>query len=115
MSVAKASLYEHPLKVVYHFLKIDTALFMALIILCMSGLVVLYSASGGDMDAIQRQLVRLGIGFAGLLIFAQIPADQLRSWSLWLYLIGVGLLVLVLVSGETGKGCLLYTSPSPRD
>lgn len=104
MSVAKASLYEHPLKVVYHFLKIDTALFMALIILCMSGLVVLYSASGGDMDAIQRQLVRLGIGFAGLLIFAQIPADQLRSWSLWLYLIGVGLLVLVLVSGETGKG-----------
>lgn len=77
---------------------------MALVILCISGLVVLYSASGGDVDAIQRQLVRLGLGFAGLLLFAQIPADQLRSWSFWLYIIGVALLVLVLVSGETGKG-----------
>ena len=104
MPVAKASLYEHPLRVLYHFLKIDTALFMALVILSMSGLVVLYSASGGDMGAIQRQLVRLGIGFAGLLVFAQISSDQLRSWSLALYLSGVLLLVLVLVLGDTGKG-----------
>ena len=104
MSVAKASLYEHPLRVLYHFLKIDTALFMALLILSMSGLVVLYSASGGDIHAIQRQVVRLAIGFAGLLIFAQISSDQLRSWSLALYLIGVVLLVVVLVAGDTGKG-----------
>ncbi len=104
MSVTKASLYEHPLRVIYHFLKIDTALFMALVILSLSGLVVLYSASGGDVDALQRQLIRLGIGFAGLLIFAQIPSDQLRNWSLGLYLIGVALLVLVLISGDTGKG-----------
>ena len=51
LSVAKSSLYEHPLRVIYHFLKIDTALFMALVILSMSGLVVLYSASGGDLGA----------------------------------------------------------------
>ncbi len=70
MSVAKASLYEHPLKVIYHFLKIDTALFMALIILCMSGLVVLYSASGGDIDAILKCIrtdVRNRLPFIGRL------------------------------------------------
>ena len=104
MSAAKSSLYEHPLRVIYHFLKIDTSLFLALLILSVSGLVVLYSASGGDIEAIQRQLVRLGVGFAGLLLFAQIPADQLRSWSLWLYITGVALLVAVLIGGDTGKG-----------
>ncbi len=104
MPVAKSSLYEHPLRVIYHFLKIDTSLFLALLILSLSGLVVLYSASGGDIDAIQRQLVRLGIGFAGLLLFAQIPADQLKSWSLALFVIGIILLGFVLVLGDTGKG-----------
>ncbi len=104
LSVTKTSLYEHPLRVIYDFLKVDTALFMALLILCLSGLVVLYSASGGDLHAIERQLIRLAIGFAGLLLFAQIPVDQLRSWSLWLYVTGVALLILVLVLGETGKG-----------
>ena len=104
MAVTKSSLQEHPLRVVYHFLKIDTTLFMALLILSISGLAVLYSASGGDIASVQKQLVRLSVGFAGLLIFAQIPSDQLRNWSLWLYLIGIGLLVLVLVLGDIGKG-----------
>lgn len=77
---------------------------MALVILSLAGLVVLYSASGGDIDVVQRQIVRLGIGFAGLLIFAQIPSDQLRSWSLALFVVGVALLIAVLMLGDTGKG-----------
>ena len=28
---------------------------------------------------------------------------------------GIGLVPLALAAGETGKDCLLYTSPSPRD
>ena len=77
---------------------------MALLILSMSGLAVLYSASGGDIASVQKQLIRLSVGFAGLLIFAHIPSDQLGIGSLWLYLVGVGLLVLVLVLGDIGKG-----------
>ena len=104
MPVAKSSLYEHPLRVIYHFLKIDTPLFATLLILSLSGLVILYSASGGDMDAVQRQVIRLLIGFAALLLLAQISADQLQSWSVWLYVAGVVLLLLVMFFGDTGKG-----------
>ncbi len=104
MPVTKASLYEHPLRVIYHFLKIDTPLFAALLVLSLAGLVVLYSASGGDMDAVHRQMIRLSLGFLGLLALAQISSDQLRSWSVWLYALGVLLLLAVMFFGDTGKG-----------
>lgn len=77
---------------------------MALMLLSLSGLMVLYSASGGDIELVQRQCLRLLIGFAGLLVFAQIPVEQLRKWSLWLYLLGMILLLLVLAIGVMSKG-----------
>lgn len=77
---------------------------MALMLLSLSGLMVLYSASGGDIELVQRQCLRLLIGFVGLLVFAQIPVEQLRKWSLWLYLLGMILLLLVLAIGVMSKG-----------
>lgn len=77
---------------------------MALVLLSLCGLMVLYSASGGDIELVQRQCLRLLIGFVGLLVFAQIPVDQLRKWSLWLYLLGMILLLLVLAIGDMSKG-----------
>jgi rod shape determining protein RodA len=100
----KSDLYEHPFRIIYDFLKIDAMLFMALVILSLSGLMVLYSASGGDIDLVQRQCIRLLIGFVGLLVFAQIPVEQFRKWSFWLYLLGVVLLLLVLAVGDMSKG-----------
>lgn len=104
MPVIKSDLYEHPFRIIYDLLKIDAMLFMSLVLLSLSGLMVLYSASGGDIDLVQRQCLRLLIGFAGLLVFAQIPVDQLRKWSLWLYLLGIVLLLLVLAIGDMSKG-----------
>ena len=104
MSVIKSDFREHPLRIIYDFLKIDAMLFMALVLLSLSGLMVLYSASGGNIDLVQRQCLRLLIGFAGLLVFAQIPVEQLRKWSLWLYLLGIILLLLVLAIGDMSKG-----------
>jgi rod shape determining protein RodA len=100
----KSDLYEHPFRIIYDFLKIDAMLFMALVILSLSGLMVLYSASGGDIALVQRQCIRLLIGFVGLLVFAQIPVEQFRKWSFWLYLLGVVLLLLVLAVGDMSKG-----------
>lgn len=104
MPAIKSDLYEHPFRIIYDFLKIDAMLFMALVILSLSGLMVLYSASGGDIDLVQRQCIRLLIGFVGLLVFAQIPVEQFRKWSFWLYLLGVVLLLLVLAVGDMSKG-----------
>ena len=104
MPAIKSDLNERPFRIIYDFLKIDAMLFMALVVLSLSGLMVLYSASGGDIEMVQRQCLRLLIGFIGLLVFAQIPVQQLRKWSLWLYLLGIVLLLLVLAIGDMSKG-----------
>ena len=96
MPAIRLAIQEHPIKVLYNLLKIDALLFSALVLLSLSGLMVLYSASGGDIVTIQRQCLRLLLGFAGLLVFAQIPVDNLRNWSPWLYAGGVILLLSLI-------------------
>lgn len=104
MPAIRSDIKEHPIKVLYNLLKIDALLFSALIVLSLVGLSVLYSASGGDMATLQKQCLRLLLGFTGLLIFAQIPVENIRHWSPWLYASGVILLVFVLIIGDMSKG-----------
>ena len=104
------SLTTQPLLLIYQFFKLDGLLFTALVLLSLSGLMILYSASGGDMALVQRQAVRLAIGFFGLLVMAQIPADKLRAWSVMLYVAGLVLLLLVLVAGDSAKGAQRWLS-----
>ena len=104
------SLTTQPLLLIYQFFKLDGLLFTALVLLSLSGLMILYSASGGDMALVQRQAVRLAIGFFCLLVMAQIPADKLRAWSVMLYVAGLVLLLLVLVAGDSAKGAQRWLS-----
>ena len=46
-----------------------------------AGLGILYSASDGSVDLVQRQVVRLAIAFAVMFIVAQIPQHQLYVWA----------------------------------
>jgi len=85
-------------------LHLDMVLLSGLVFLMLVGLVALYSASGESIDTLYRQAVRLGVAFTALLVMAQIPADNLKRWSPWIYAMGIGLLVVVLVMGEMGKG-----------
>lgn len=85
-------------------LNIDPSLMGALIILCGIGLIVLYSATSGEIDAIMRQSIRLGIGFIVLIFLAQIPSKQLSNLAPWLFAIGMVLLFVVMVMGASGKG-----------
>ena len=98
------SLTARPIWLIYQFFKLDGLLFTALVLLSLSGLMVLYSASGGDIALVQRQALRLAVGFIGLLVMAQIPIDKLRAWSIVLYVVGLVLLFLVLVAGDSAKG-----------
>mgnify|MGYP000141479227 FL=1 len=85
-------------------LHIDPILLLGLLMLMTAGLGILYSASDGSMEMVQRQLVRLAISFAVMFIVAQIPPHQLYIWAPWFFVLGIVLLVLVLVAGDVGKG-----------
>lgn len=85
------------------FPRLDWTLLLALLLLVTTGLLVLYSASGQDLGAVYRQAARAGIGVAFMLGLSLVPPHVLRSWTPWLYGLGLLLLVLTLVAGE-GRG-----------
>lgn len=85
-------------------LHLDGTLLGMLLLLSGVGLVVLYSAFGESLLQVERQLVRLGIAFAGMAVLAQIPPRTLHRWAPWAFVVSLGLLVAVLVAGELGGG-----------
>ncbi len=85
-------------------LHLDGTLLVALLLLSGVGLITLYSATNQSIGDIQRQLIRLGLAFAVMVVVAQIPPRTLRGWAPWVFLAGLGMLVLVLFFGTVGKG-----------
>ena len=85
-------------------LHLDGPLLMGLLTVSGLGMFVLYSAGAENMELVVRQGVRIGLAATGMLVVAQIPPKLLRIWAPCMFLVGVGLLVLVLVMGEIGKG-----------
>lgn len=83
---------------------IDLPLLLALLLLAGVGLVALYSASEQNSDLVMRQLVRLLVAFALMIVVAQLRPDTIQHWSPWLYALGMIMLVAVLVLGVIGKG-----------
>ena len=85
-------------------LHIDIPLLFGLGVLCIVGLVVLYSAGNQEAVVVVRQGVRMLIAIIIMVLVAQLPPSQLARWSIWLYLVALGLLILVLYIGYIGKG-----------
>ena len=85
-------------------LHIDPVLLAGLLLLMAAGLGILYSASDGSIELVQRQVVRLALAFAVMFFVAQIPQHQLYHWAPWIFALGIILLILVLVAGDVGKG-----------
>jgi len=83
---------------------IDGPLLLGLLTLSGLGLVVLYSASNANMELVNRQIIRLGVGYTVMIAVAQIHPALLRAWTPWIFGIGIALLVAVLAVGEMGKG-----------
>ncbi|MBD3610230.1 MAG: rod shape-determining protein RodA, partial [Gammaproteobacteria bacterium] len=85
----------------YHM---DIPLLIGLLFLSALGLVILYSAGSQDLDLILRQFTRLLLAFTAMFIIAQLTPQQLKRWAVWVYAVGLLLLLAVLISGEIGKG-----------
>jgi rod shape determining protein RodA len=83
--------------------QLDFPLLLGLLLLMGFGLVVLYSASGENMDVVYRQATRQGAGVAALLLLSQMPPHILRIWTPWLYALGIVLLLATWLVG-VGRG-----------
>ncbi|MBM4200649.1 MAG: rod shape-determining protein RodA [Gammaproteobacteria bacterium] len=85
-------------------LHLDLPLMGGLSALIVLAFVILYSASGQDLDVLLRQGGRLVLALAIMLLLAQIRPDHIKASSPLLFGAGVLLLGAVLVMGDIGKG-----------
>lgn len=83
---------------------LDPWLLLLLTVLMVSGLVVLYSASGQDMDAVIRQALRFGVALVVMVVLAQFSPATFQRWAPAAYLFGMAMLVAVEVMGDMGMG-----------
>ena len=88
----------------FYKLHIDPILLFLLILLCALGLGILYSASGQNIEYVEKQLIRLSLAFLVMFVFAQLDPIVFKRWSPWLYLIGLLALFGVLFFGVGAKG-----------
>ena len=91
-------------------LHLDVVLLLPMLAIMTAGLFVLFSASDGDWDTVNRQIRNLVVGFAVLLVVAQIRLDTLQRWAPTLYLGAVLLLLLVPFFGVGAKGAQRWLS-----
>jgi rod shape determining protein RodA len=85
-------------------LHLDGPLLMALGAIAAFGLLILYSAAGGNLGPWLRQVLRLGLAILAMVALAQVPARVLRMVAPAAYAVGVVLLIAVAVLGDVGKG-----------
>ena len=88
----------------YKFFKIDTPLFIYIILLSSLGLLILYSSSGGSMNLVYKQVIHLGLATSVMLIIAQVPPILFLRSAPILIILGIILLILVLFFGSSGGG-----------
>lgn len=92
----------------YQFTKrslyIDYPLLGLILLLITMGLIILYSASGQNVEMVLRQGIRLFLALGVMLFFSFIPPHKYKLWAPWLYTAGLTLLIAVVIMGKIGKG-----------
>lgn len=94
-------------------LHIDPILLGGLCMLISVGMIILYSADGGSMKILFRQMMRLGAAFVIMLVFAQIPPRKYCQWAPYIFVFGTLLLIATLIIGHTGKGAQRWLGLGP--
>jgi rod shape determining protein RodA len=78
------------------------------------GFLMLYAAAGGALDPWARaQMIRFGVGFAGMIVIAMIHIRFWRAMAPLTYAGALGLLVLVEFFGTVGMGAQRWISLGP--
>jgi len=85
-------------------LHIDGPLFVALCLLAGVGITVVFSASGRSIGVLEAQLIRFALAVVAMVMLAQIPPRLIRGATPWIYLLGLVLLLVVMVTGDIAMG-----------
>lgn len=84
-------------------LHIDVPMLIGILLLFTISLLALYSAKS-DIMLLQRQAVRMFISLVFMILVAHISPRVLKNWTVFLYLFGLLILILVFGIGITSKG-----------
>ena len=83
---------------------LDIPLLVILAVICLTGLFVLYSASGQSLYLVKRQAVFMLFGFIAMITVAQFPVRFWERWAIVFYIGGLLALVAVMFYGVGAKG-----------
>jgi rod shape determining protein RodA len=85
-------------------LGIDLPLIFFIMLLSLTGLIILYSASNQSYAVLLRQIAHLLSALVLMFVMAFIPPHKYKAWTPYLYTIGLFLLLAVMIIGKIGKG-----------
>jgi rod shape determining protein RodA len=83
---------------------IDLPLLLGILLLMAFGLVIMYSASGKNLEMMDRQAMRMVLSLTVMIVLAQLSPRTYESLAPLLFFCGVTLLLCVLLFGATSKG-----------
>ncbi|GLY61730.1 cell wall shape-determining protein [Pectobacterium brasiliense] len=83
---------------------IDLPFLLCILALLGYSLFVLWSASGQDIDMMERKVVQIVLGLTVMIVMAQIPPRVYEGWAPYLYIVCVILLLIVDIFGQISKG-----------
>jgi len=86
------------------FLHLDGWLLVGIGGVLLISLLALYSAEGQQLTELLDQVARMLVAFGALLFMAQISPSWLRRGSPLIYALGIVLLLMVMATGDIGKG-----------
>lgn len=91
---------------IWHFMTryLDNFLLAGIILLMLTGLIVLYSATGGNPAKLTSQLINMAVALVVMWTVAYIPLQTIMRIALPLYLFGIALLIAVALFGEIHNG-----------
>lgn len=83
---------------------VDPFLMSCILLMLLTGLVVLYSASGQSLERVSGQMINMLVAFGVMWVASNIPPQHLERIALPLYALGLLLLLGVALFGEISHG-----------
>ena len=83
---------------------IDPLFFLFITLLLGYSLYILWSATGQDINMIEKRVIQIVLGFIVMIVFAQFSPRTYETWAPTLYVICIIILLLVDIFGYTSKG-----------
>ncbi|SET36448.1 peptidoglycan glycosyltransferase MrdB [Thorsellia anophelis] len=96
--------YKKDKRSIWQKIHIDIPLLFMILLILGYGLITLWSASGQNIEMMERRLIQCAIALGVMIFFAQIPPRIYENWAIYLYVISVILLIIVDLYGESSKG-----------